>query len=51
MVTTTSNLNFYSASTGGTALWTEDYLNGAGKGLETSDGYFTAQLGSLSAFP
>jgi hypothetical protein len=41
----------YSASSGGSALWTEDYLNGNTQGLKTVNGYLSANLGSLSAFP
>jgi hypothetical protein len=47
------NIEFkiYSASSGGTALWTEDYFNNASHGLTTVNGYFSANLGSLTAFP
>jgi len=47
------NLEFklYSASTGGSPLWTEDYLNTSSQGLSASNGYVTAQLGSITAFP
>jgi hypothetical protein len=47
------NIEFklYSASTGGSALWTEDYLNSNSQGLQTVDGYFTADLGSITPFP
>ncbi len=41
----------YNASTGGTALWTEDYLNSASQGLRVVNGYLTANLGSITAFP
>jgi len=32
-------------------LWTEDYLNSAGHGLQTVNGYFSTALGSVTAFP
>lgn len=41
----------YSASSGGTALWTEDYLNSASQGITVANGYLTANLGSVTAFP
>jgi hypothetical protein len=41
----------YSASTGGTALWTEDHLNSASNGLRLDNGYLTVELGSVTAFP
>ena len=41
----------YSASTGGSALWTEDYLNSASQGVRVVDGYLTVGLGSITAFP
>lgn len=41
----------YSASSGGTALWTEDYYNNASHGIQVANGYLTANLGSLTAFP
>ena len=41
----------YSASSGGSALWTEDYLNSASQGLTVVNGYLTANLGSQTAFP
>ncbi len=41
----------YSASSGGTALWTEDYLNSASQGIEVANGYLTANLGSITSFP
>jgi hypothetical protein len=49
----TYNIEFklYSASSGGTALWTEDYLNSASQGVQTIDGYLSVQLGSITAFP
>lgn len=40
----------YSASSGGSALWTEDYLNSGSQGLKTVNGYLSANLGSLTAF-
>ncbi len=47
------NIEFklYSADSGGSALWSEDYLVGAAHGLDTRNGYFSAQLGSRTAFP
>ena len=47
------NLEFklYSASSGGSALWTEDYLNSSSAGLKTINGYLTANLGSITSFP
>jgi hypothetical protein len=51
----TYNIEFklYSASSGGTAEWTEDYLNsaGTGQGVKVANGYLTANLGSITAFP
>jgi hypothetical protein len=46
-VTTSTMLTFsiYSASTGGTALWTEKQT------LTPDAGYFSAELGSVTAFP
>jgi hypothetical protein len=41
----------YASSSGGTALWTEDYLNSASKGLSTVNGYLSTSLGSVTAFP
>ena len=41
----------YSASSGGSALWTEDYYNNASHGIQTINGYVTANLGSVTAFP
>ena len=41
----------YSSASGGSALWTENYLVSAGKGLTTSNGYLSANLGSVTAFP
>jgi len=47
------NLEFklYSAASGGTALWTEDYLNSASQGVGVANGYITVNLGSITAFP
>ena len=39
------------AGVGCTALWSEDYLNSAGTGLETVNGYFSTALGSITSFP
>jgi hypothetical protein len=41
----------YDTSSGGSALWTEDYLDVNGEGLEVKDGYLSTALGSLNAFP
>lgn|GEM_PF-5882032 len=41
----------YDASTSGTLLWTEDWLNSATNGIHTTNGYLTANLGSITAFP
>ena len=41
----------YSASSGGTALWTENDYNSASQGARTVNGYFTVKLGSVTAFP
>jgi hypothetical protein len=47
------NIEFklYSASTGGTALWTEDYLNSTSNPAVVSNGYVTVNLGSSNPFP
>jgi len=41
----------YDASTGGTNLWTEDWLNSAGHGIRVVNGYLTADLGTVTPFP
>jgi hypothetical protein len=41
----------YSSSSGGSPLWTEDYLNSNTEGADVTNGYLTAQLGSITAFP
>lgn len=41
----------YSTSSGGSALWTEDYLNSNSQGVRVSNGYLTVNLGSITAFP
>ncbi len=41
----------YSASSGGSALWTEDYLNSASQGVTVVNGYLTTNLGSITSFP
>ncbi len=41
----------YNVSTGGSALWTESYLVSASQGVRTANGYLTANLGSITAFP
>jgi len=43
--------NLYSVSSAGTSLWTEDYLNSASQGVHVVNGYLTANLGSITAFP
>lgn len=47
------NIEFklYNASTGGSALWTEDYLNSASQGVTVINGYLSVNLGSVTAFP
>jgi hypothetical protein len=47
------NIEFklYNSATGGTALWTEDYLNSSSQGVQTIGGYLTVSLGSITAFP
>lgn len=46
------NIRFrlYDASQAGNLLWTETYLVSAGDGLETTNGYFSADLGSVAPF-
>jgi hypothetical protein len=41
----------YSASAGGTALWTEDYLVGSATSVHVANGYLSVPLGSQTAFP
>lgn len=41
----------YNVSSAGTALWTETYLNSNSQGIAVRNGYLTANLGSISAFP
>jgi hypothetical protein len=41
----------YNASSGGSALWTETYLNSASQGVRVVNGYLTVNLGSITAFP
>jgi hypothetical protein len=41
----------YDAQVGGTAVWTESYLNSAAHGIKSNNGYITAKLGSLTPFP
>jgi hypothetical protein len=41
----------YSVATGGSALWTESYLNSASQGVRVVNGYLTVNLGSITAFP
>jgi len=38
-------------NTGCTAVWTEDYLNSSGHGLQAVNGYITTDLGSITSFP
>ena len=49
----TYNIEFklYSTASGGTALWTEDYLNANSQGVTVRNGYLSVQLGSITAFP
>ena len=42
--------NLYTVASGGTTQWTEDYLN-TGTPITIKDGYLSANLGSLTAFP
>ncbi|HEY8999380.1 MAG TPA: hypothetical protein VIM53_03600 [Candidatus Saccharimonadales bacterium] len=46
------NIEFklYSASTGGSALWTEDWLNSSSQGANVVNGYLTVNLGSITSF-
>ncbi|HSX15484.1 MAG TPA: hypothetical protein VLF40_01715 [Candidatus Saccharimonadales bacterium] len=48
----TYNVEFklYGASSGGSALWTEDYLNGNSQGVTVANGYLSVNLGSITAF-
>jgi hypothetical protein len=41
----------YNVSSGGTAQWTEDYLNSASQGVQVKNGYVTVNLGSITGFP
>jgi hypothetical protein len=41
----------YSASSGGSALWTETYQNSASQGPQVINGYLSVSLGSITAFP
>jgi hypothetical protein len=47
------NIEFklYDVSSGGSALWTEDYLNSNTQGVQVKNGYVAVQLGSLTSFP
>src|SRR6266436_560794 len=40
----------YSASSGGSPEWTEDYLNNSSQGVRVANGYLTVNLGSITAF-
>ncbi|MEI7632557.1 MAG: hypothetical protein WCJ60_04545, partial [bacterium] len=42
--------NLYTVASGGTTQWTEDYLN-TGTPITIKNGYLSANLGSLTAFP
>lgn len=41
----------YNVSSAGTALWTETYQNSNSQGVTVRNGYLTANLGSITAFP
>src|SRR4029077_17813948 len=41
----------YNTSSGGSPLWTEDYLNSASQGVRVVNGYLTVSLGSITALP
>ncbi|MDQ3094107.1 MAG: right-handed parallel beta-helix repeat-containing protein, partial [bacterium] len=43
--------NLYDVNSGGSSLWTETYLNSATQGIRIKNGYFSANLGSVAAFP
>jgi hypothetical protein len=43
--------NLYYASTGGSSQWTETRLNTASQGVTIRNGYFSAYLGDVTAFP
>ena len=43
--------NLYDSASGGSPLWTEDYLNSASNGVRVVDGYLTVNLGSVTPFP
>ena len=43
--------NIYNVVSGGSTLWTEDYLNNAAQGVTVKNGYVTVNLGSITAFP
>jgi hypothetical protein len=45
------NIEFKIYNSSGTNLWIEDYLNSAGHGVQTINGYLTVNLGSITAFP
>ena len=48
----TYNVEFklYGAVSGGSPLWTEDYLNGSSQGVTVANGYLSVNLGSITAF-
>jgi parallel beta-helix repeat protein len=41
----------YNVSSGGSALWTETYQNSNTQGVTVKNGYLSANLGSITAFP
>jgi len=41
----------YTGLSGGSALWTEDHLNTNSQGITVKNGYLSANLGSVTAFP
>jgi hypothetical protein len=43
--------NLYNTSTGGSSLWTEDYLNSNSQAVRVVNGYLTVNLGSITPFP
>lgn len=49
----TYNMKFriYSATTGGTLLWSEDRLVSASQGVTVTNGQFSVQLGSVTSLP
>ncbi|MBC7581299.1 hypothetical protein H7097_00335, partial [Aeromicrobium sp.] len=41
----------YTGATGGSALWTEDWLNNSSQGVRVANGYLTVNLGAHTSFP